>query len=108
MARATLRCYVDLMRPSFRADLRRGRQCGGSRTAGTCREWLAGSTHLGTFVRVVEVEPTNNDAERALRHGLIDRKLSGGTDSESGSRFVKRMPSGVATCRQQEVNALED
>ena len=68
---------------------------------------LAGETHLWTFVRVVGVEPTNNDAERALRHGVIYRKLSGGTDSESGSRFVERMLSVVATCRQQEVSVRE-
>ncbi len=42
-----------------------------------------------------------------MRHGVIDRKLSGGTDSEVGSRFVERMLSVVATCRQQEVNVLD-
>jgi transposase len=68
---------------------------------------LAGETHLWTFVRVEGLEPTNNDAERALRHGVIYRKLSGGTDSESGSRFVERMLSVVATCRQQDVNVLD-
>ena len=107
MARATLRGYVDMMRFTFRADLRHGLACGCARTAGTCRELLAGETHLWAFVRVEGIEPTNNDAERALRHGVIYRKLSGGTDSESGSRFVERMLSVVATCRQQEVNVLE-
>jgi transposase len=107
MARATLRCYVDFMRSSFRADLRRGLDCGCAKTAGTCRELLAGETHLWTFVRVVGVEPTNNDAERALRHGVIYRKLSGGTESETGSRFVERMLSVVATCRQQDINVLD-
>ena len=68
---------------------------------------LAGETHLWTFVRVEGVEPTNNDAERALRHGVIYRKLSGGTDSEAGSRFVERMLSVVATCRQQGINVLD-
>ena len=68
---------------------------------------LAGETHLWTFVRVEGVEPTNNDAERALRHGVIYRKLSGGTDSEAGSRFVERMLSVVATCRQQDINVLD-
>jgi transposase len=38
---------------------------------------------------------------------VIYRKLSGGTDSESGSRFVERMLMVVATCRQQEINVLE-
>ena len=107
MARSTLRSYVDTMRFSFRADLRRGLACGCARTAGTCRELLAGETHLWTFVRVERIEPTNNHAERALRHGVIYRKLSGGTDSETGSRFVERMLSVVATCRQQGVSVLE-
>jgi transposase len=107
MARATLRSKVAMMRFSFREDLRRGVKCGCSRTAGTCRELLAGESHLRTFVRVDGAEPTNNDAERALRHGVIYRKLSGGTDSEAGSRFVERMLSVVATCRQQEINVLD-
>ena len=81
--------------------------CGCAKTAGTCRELLAGETHLWTFVRVEGVEPTNNDAERALRHGVIYRKLSGGTDSESGSRFVERILTVVATCRQQDINVLD-
>jgi transposase len=107
MARATLRSKVAMMRFSFREDLRRGVASGHSKTAGTCRELLAGEAHLWTFVRVEGVEPTNNDAERALRHGVIYRKLSGGTDSEAGSRFVERMLSVVATCRQQEINVLD-
>jgi transposase len=107
MARATLQSHVAILRSSFREDLRRGLDGGCAKTAGTCRELLAGETHLWTFVRVEGVEPTNNDAERALRHGVIYRKLSGGTASESGSRFVERMLTVVATCRQQDINVLE-
>jgi transposase len=107
MARATLRSKVAMIRFSFREDLRRGVKCGCAKTAGTCRELLAGEPHLWRFVRVEGVEPTNNDAERALRHGVIYRKLSGGTESEAGSRFVERMLSVVATCRVQEVNVLD-
>jgi transposase len=107
MARATLQSKVAMIRFSFREDLRRGVKCGCAKTAGTCRELLAGEPHLWTFVRVEGVEPTNNDAERALRHGVIYRKLSGGTESEAGSRFVERMLSVVATCRVQEVNVLD-
>src|SRR3954469_24214840 len=107
MARATLRSKVAMMRFSIREDLRRGVRCGCPKTAGTCRELLAGEPQLWTFVRVEGVEPTNNDAERALRHGVIYRKTSGGTESEAGSRFVERMLSVVATCRQQEVNVLD-
>ena len=107
MARATLRTNVAILRFSFRDDLRRGVASGCAKTAGTCRELLAGETHLWTFVRVEGVEPTNNDAERALRHGVIYRKLRGGTDSEAGSRFVERILSIVATCRQQDINVLD-
>src|SRR4051812_7390989 len=107
MARATLRSRVAMMRFSFREDLRRGVKCGGPKTAGTCRELLAGESPLWTFVRVEGVEPTDNDAERALRHGVIYRKTSGGTESEAGSRFVERMLSVVATCRQQDIHVLD-
>jgi transposase len=107
MARATLRSKVAVMRSSFREDLRRGVASGCVKSAGTCRGLLASEAHLWTFVRVEGVEPTNNDAERALRHGVIDRKLSGGTDSEAGSRFVERILTVVATCRRQEINVLD-
>ena len=50
---------------------------------------------------------SNNNAERVLRHPVLWRKSSGGTDSEVGSRFVERMLSVVATCRQQNRNVLE-
>ena len=107
MARSTLRTNVAILRFLFRSDLRRGVECGCAKTAATCRELLSGERHLWTFVRVEGVEPTNNDAERALRHGVIYRKLSGGTDSEAGSRFVERMLTVVATCRRQEINVLD-
>src|SRR3954463_11996252 len=51
MARATLRSKVAMMRFSLREDLRRGVKCGCARTAGPCREWLAGEPQLWTFVR---------------------------------------------------------
>jgi transposase len=107
LSRSTFRSYVATMRPFMREDLEQGAACSCAKTAGTCRELLAGETHLWTFVRVEGIEPTNNDAERALRHGVIYRKLSGGTASESGSRFVERMLTVVATCRQQEIHVLD-
>ena len=60
-----------------------------------------------TFAGVEGIEPTNNDAECVLRRAVLWRKSSGGTDSEAGSRFVERMLSVVATCRQQNRNVLE-
>jgi transposase len=107
MARTTLKGYTDPLRYAVRQDLQRGAACSCAKTAATCRELLAGEEHLWTFLRVAGVDPTNNAAERALRHAVIWRKTSGGTESDSGSPFVERMLSVVATCRQQGRNVLE-
>jgi hypothetical protein len=64
------------------------------------RQWL------WTFVEVEGVEPTNNASERALRHAVIWRKLSFGTQSASGSRFVETLLTVVETCRQQSQNVF--
>jgi len=56
---------------------------------------------LWTFVTVEGVEPTNNAAERALRGPVIHRKLSHGTQSEDGERFIERTLSASVTCRLQ-------
>lgn len=56
---------------------------------------------LWTFVTVAGVEPTNNAAERSLRGPVIHRKLSHGTRSEDGERFVERALSASVTCRLQ-------
>ena len=98
---------VAWLRPMVRLTLERGAACACPRTATTCVELLRLWGCLWTFTRVEGVEPTNNAAERALRHPVIWRRTSGGTDSEAGSRFVERMLSVVATCRQQGRSVLE-
>jgi transposase len=68
---------------------------------------LANEAKLWAFVWHEGMEPTNNAAERALRHAVLWRKGSGGTDSRRGSRFVERVLSIRETCRQQGRNFLE-
>jgi hypothetical protein len=46
-------------------------------------------------------DKTNNAAERSLRGPVIHRKLSHGTRSEDGERFVERALSASVTCRLQ-------
>jgi transposase len=75
-------------------------------TRGFCKELVEHREHLWTFSEVEGVEPTNNAAERALRHAVIWRKLSFGTQSASGSRFVERMLTVIETCRRQDRNAF--
>ncbi len=50
---------------------------------------------------VVGVEPTNNQAEQTIRPAVLWRKGSFGTQSDDGARFVERMLSVAATCKQQ-------
>ncbi len=56
---------------------------------------------MWTFASVEGVEPTNNAAERAVRHAVCWRKTSYGTDGQAGSRLVERVLTVVSTCRQQ-------
>ena len=44
---------------------------------------------------------TNNDAERALRHWVIARRIMMGTRSEAGSRTFTLLASVIDTCRQR-------
>lgn len=75
-----------------------------ARVSGFCKELWEHRERLWTFVDVEGVEPTNNGAEQALRHAVIWRKLSFGTQSASGSRFVERMLTVIETCRRQKRN----
>jgi transposase len=104
--RSTFYQHLAWLRPMVRSSLEHGSRCECPKTVTTCGELLRLWDCLWTFTRVDGVEPTNNAAERALRHAVIWRRISGGTDSEVGSRFVERMLSVVATCRQQERSVL--
>jgi transposase len=105
--RQTLRGYAAGLRPVVRSLLEDGAACPCAWTAKVCRKLLAGESHLWTFATREGVPPHNNAAERALRHGVIWRKTSYGTDSEAGSRFVERMLTVAATCRQRGRDVLE-
>lgn len=61
---------------------------------------------LWAFVEIKGVEPTNNASERALRPAVIWRKLSFGTQSASGSRFVETILTVVETCHRQRWNSF--
>ena len=68
------------------------------------RKGLLKHHQRGSLLRFLDdpsIPPTNNAAERALRHAVCWRKTSGGTDGASGSRFVERVLTVVASCRQQ-------
>ena len=73
----------------------------GTAAHGMCRELHDNRDHLWTFLKDRNVEPTNNASERSLRQGVQWRKLSYGTQSERGDRFVETLLTIIETCRQQ-------
>ena len=96
--------WVEAMKPvreKVNRLLLRGMFSGRRRLRGMCKELYNHREWLWTFVDVEGVEPTNNASERSLRHAVIWRKLSFGTQSARGSVFVERMLTVIETCRQQ-------
>jgi transposase len=87
--------------------LRQGTDCNHSKTAGTCRDILKREAALWTFVQIEGVDPTNNLAERQIRPGVLWRKGSFGTQSQTGSRFAERIMTVAATLKQQHRHLLD-
>lgn len=56
------------------------------------------------FVANPLLPPTNNDAERALRHAVIARRITFGTRTDEGSRFYAAGLSVIDTCRKRGVD----
>jgi transposase len=104
ITRETLQRNLSPVRRTVEALLLRGY---GTAAHGMCKELYAHKQHLWTFLSDPEVEPTNNAGERSLRHGVIWRKLSFGTQSERGDRFVETLLTIIETCRQQNHNVLQ-
>jgi transposase len=103
--RAELSRCLTPVRRAVEGLLLRGLFSGHPRLVGMCRELYEHRAWLWTFLER-EVEPTNNASERALRHAVIWRKLSFGTQSAGGSRFVETMLTVIETCRQQSRNVF--
>lgn len=107
LSRKGLQKAMKPVREAVTLELQRGKKSRCSKTAGTCKELLGHEEWLWTFVDVEGVEPTNNEGERAERHGVLLRKTSGGTDSPRGSRFVERILTIVHTCRRRGKKVLD-
>ena len=107
LARSSFRVYMRTVQQRFEALLAEGAKGAHPKTSKTCAMLLKRRDALWTFVYFEGVEPTNNGAEQVVRHGVIMRKISYGTHSEAGSRFVERMLTVHATLRRQRRNILD-
>jgi transposase len=101
--RARLIERVAPLKPELKALLERyaGKSAKYKRTRGLARNLLKVWPALWTFSEIERVEPTNNRAERGLRGAVIYRKLSLGSQSETGERTIERLLSASQTCRLQ-------
>jgi transposase len=107
LSRARLAAAMKAVRRRVKKLLETGARSPQQKTARTCANILKVERSLWTFVRVEGVEPTNNAAERALRRAVLWRRKSFGTQSATGSRFVGRVLTAVASLRQQGRDVLE-
>jgi transposase len=101
------RSYLPTLRGEVHHLLTRGAASACAKTAAVCRAVRAVEAGLWTFATAPGVEPTNNAAERAIRHAVCWRKTSYGTDSARGSRFAERMLTVIASCRSQGRSILD-
>lgn len=81
--------------------LKAGTQNGHLKTQRTCQKILDCGASLWRFLEIPLAPATNNLAERQLRPLVIAKKLSFGTQSNRGSRFIERTFSVMMTCQQQ-------
>ena len=106
LTRAGLKRVLKPIRDKVAACLLRGVFSGNSRCVGMCRELHEHRDWLWTFLDHEGIEPNNNASERSLRHAVIWRKLSFGTQSASGSRFDETTLTILETCHQQSRNVF--
>jgi len=105
--RAALRRRIAPVKARFHELLVEGLQNSHPKANGLCAKLIPVWPSLWVFVENEGVEPTNNDAERALRPAVLWRKGSFGSQSESGSTYVARVLTIVASLRKQGRHVLD-
>jgi len=66
-----------------------------------------GINHWFTCIENLEVEPTNNFAEQALRELIVQRKIMGGLRSEKGAKTLEVVSTMIATWKKKDKPLLE-
>ena len=98
---AALAADIAQHRARLAERLVKGARMRDKRTARFCIGLIAHQQALWTFTEIPGVPATNNAAERALRHAVMWRKTSYGTQTEHGNRAAERLLSIRETCRLQ-------
>ena len=92
---------------AFRHTLERHRDEPHEKLRAVVREFLLDWAVILRPVTDPSLPLTNNEAERALRHYVIARRISHGTRSELGSRAYALLASIIETCRRRGAVVLD-
>lgn len=101
LQRGTMQRRMDEVRQHVRELLEQVQVCADETAARSASELLEFWKALWTFMQREDVPAINNHDERLLRHAVCMRKVSFGTKSPEGSRFIERALSTVTTLRLQ-------
>jgi transposase len=85
----------------LRAACEQHREAPHEKTRALARELLNDWEAIFAVLAHPELPLTHNEAERALRHWVIARKLSFGTRTAEGSRAYALLASVIETCRKR-------
>lgn len=87
-----------------RTDCKEGKL---GKTGRFCERILSEEDNLWHFIDEPTIDLTNNLSERNIRPAVIMRKITFGTQSERGNRFVERILTLVETFKIQQRNVYE-
>ncbi|MBN1555992.1 MAG: IS66 family transposase [Phycisphaerae bacterium] len=92
---------LQTLKKVFLQKMRKPPDYGDARTLAKRFRGRTGEQNYFLFLDVSGVEPTNNRTEQAIRHVVIDRRVTQGTRSNAGMRFCERAWTIIATCIRQ-------
>jgi transposase len=107
MTRAEFRDKMVPVRKRFYELFVEGGVVGSAPHGGMCRNLKKQVVSLWRFVELEGVEPTNNEAERNMRRGVLWRRKSLGSDSVLGTVFTERVLTVVESLRRQKRDVLD-
>jgi len=101
------RAELDQIIRSLRGICYVGKQVKHTKLQALAKEILNDWDAVIAAVNNPELPLTNNEAERALRHAVIARRISHGTRTNEGSIAYSSLLSVIETCRLRQVNPWE-
>ena len=94
------------LQKAFDYWLTKGQSVMVKRYRGRCNLLVKHRESLWVFLKQAHIPLTNNEAERCIRGGVIQRKISYGTTSDAGDKFRGRIHTLIETCKKQGLSSM--